>query len=113
MPFIDSKITVALEEKQKEAVKAKLGEAVSLLGKTENFLMVGFKDNYDLYLGGDKLERGAFVSVSVYGRIDSEASGKMTGRICEILQDELGIPASNVYVSYQGIADWGWNGRNF
>lgn len=113
MPFIDSKITVALEEKQKEAIKAKLGEAVSIIGKTENFLMVGFEDKYDLYLGGNKLERGAFVSVRVYGQIDSAASEKMTGRICDILQEELGISESNVYVTYQGIADWGWNGRNF
>ena len=37
----------------------------------------------------------------------------MTAKICDILQEELGIPGSAVYVTYQGIDDWGWNGRNF
>ena len=60
MPFIDSKITVPVAPEKKESIKTKLGQAISLLGKTETYLMVGFEDNYDLYLGGKKLEKGAF-----------------------------------------------------
>ena len=37
----------------------------------------------------------------------------MTAEICRIMNDELGIPADKVYVKYQGVSDWGWNGRNF
>ena len=45
MPFIDSKVTVKMTEEKKEAVKAKLGEAISLIpGKSENWLMVGFEE---------------------------------------------------------------------
>ncbi len=47
------------------------------------------------------------------GRIDSGASDKMTARICEILQKELGIPGNAVYVSYWGTSNWGWNSGNF
>ena len=113
MPFIDSKITVPVTPEKKESIKSKLGQAISLLGKTENYLMVGFEDNYDLYLGGNKLEKGAFVSVSLYGNASSSAYDQMTGEICAILSDELGIPGSNVYVTYKGVKDWGWNGGNF
>ena len=84
MPFIDSKVTVKMSEDKKEQIKAKLGQAIGLLGKTESFLMVGFEDEYDLYMGGNKLDK-----------------------------EELGIPGNAVYVTYQGINDWGWNGSNF
>lgn len=113
MPFIDSKVTVKLTDEKKDAIKSDLGKAVSVLGKTESYLMVGFEDEYDLYLAGEKLEQGAFVSVRLFGTINSASSRKMTGEICQILEKQLGIPGSNVYVTYQGIADWGWDGSNF
>lgn len=45
MPFIDSKVTVKMSDSQKEQIKTKLGQAIGLLGKTENFLVVGFTMN--------------------------------------------------------------------
>ena len=75
--------------------------------------MVGFEDEYDLYMSGNRLEKGAYVSVSLFGNASSDDYEKMTGAICDILQDELGIPADHVYVTYHGVNDWGWNGRNF
>lgn len=113
VPFIDSKITVPVTPEKRESIKSKLGQAISLLNKTETYLMVGFDDNYDLYLGGNKLEKGAYVSVSLFGNASPSAYDQMTGEICAILSDELGIPGSNVYVTYQGVKDWGWNGGNF
>ena len=113
MPFIDSKIAGAVSAEKKERIKSKLGEAVSLLNKTESFLMVGFEDNYDLYMAGNKLEKGAYVSVSLYGNAAPAAYDKMTGAICDILSEELDIPGNQVYVTYHGVNDWGWNGRNF
>ena len=113
MPFIDSKVSVALSEERKEAIKSKLGKAVSLLHKGETYLMVGFQDNYSLYLGGKKLEKGAYVEVSLFGKASPSDYDKMTGEICRILSDELEIPANCVYVTYHGLSDWGWNGSNF
>lgn len=113
MPFIDSKITVPVTPEKKEAIKSRLGQSISLLNKSETYLMVGFEDNYDLYMGGEKLEKGAYVSVSLFGEALSAAYEKMTGAICDILADELQIPGDKVYVTYHGVNDWGWNGRNF
>ena len=56
MPFIDSKVTLSMTEDKKETIKAKLGQAITTLNKSEGFLMVGFDDDYTLYLGGKKLE---------------------------------------------------------
>lgn len=113
MPFIDSKITGVVSGKEKETIKRRLGEAVSILGKTENFLMVGFDDNYDLYMGGEQLNKGVFVSVALFGNASADAYNQMTKAICDIYEEELGIPGDKVYVTYTGVKDWGWNGKNF
>lgn len=113
MPFIDSKITVPVSPEKRENIKSQFGEAVGIFHKPESYLMVGFEDNYDLYMGGEKVEKGAFVSVNLYGNASSDACNEMTGKICSIFEKELGIPGDKVYISYQGYKDWGWNGRNF
>lgn len=113
MPFIDSKVTLSMTQEKKEAVKTALGQAVTTLNKSEGFLMVGFDDDYTLYMGGKELEKGAFVSVSLFGNLQSLACEKMTEQICDIYEKELGIPKDAVYVTYAGVKDWGWNGRNF
>lgn len=112
MPFIDAKLTVAVTEDKKEAIKTELGKVISIVNKPESFLMVGIADNYDLYMGGKKLDKGAFVAVSLFGSASSSAYERMTGEICRILGEQLNIPADAVYVTYSGISDWGWNGRN-
>ena len=113
MPFIDSKITVPVTSELKEEIKTELGKLITTLGKSENYLMVGIDDAYDLWLGGKKLDKGAYVEIKVLGNVDSTASDKMTAKVCEILKNELGIPSDAVYVSYFGTSNWGWNGRNF
>lgn len=113
MPFIDSKITLPVPQEKREVLKSELGQAVSLLSKPESFLMVGFEDNYDLYMGGKKLDKGAYVAVSLFGNASKSAYENMTAKICELYEQELGIPKNAVYVTYHGVSDWGWNGQNF
>lgn len=113
MPFIDSKISVAVAPEKKEIIKAEFGRLMSVLGKSETYLMVGMEDNYDLWMGGKKLEKGAYVSVSLLGNASSAAYEKLTGKICELFENELNIPGSSVYVTYHPVSDWGWNGSNF
>lgn len=113
MPFIDSKITVLVTPEKKENIKAKLGKVITTLHKTETYLMVGIEDNYELWLAGKKLEKGAYVSVSLYGSAAPEDYDKLTAQICDLYAEELGIPGDAVYVTYHPVSDWGWNGSNF
>jgi phenylpyruvate tautomerase PptA (4-oxalocrotonate tautomerase family) len=112
MPFIDSKVTVKMSDEKRESIKKKLGQSIGILGKPESFLMVGFEDEYDLYFAGQKMERGAFVSVQLFGQVSDAQSEQMTGAISEILQEELEIPSDKIYITYQGVKNWGWSGRN-
>jgi phenylpyruvate tautomerase PptA (4-oxalocrotonate tautomerase family) len=112
MPFIDSKITLPLTNDQKESLKTKLGEYITSLHKSETWLMVGIEDNYDLWLAGKKLEKGAYVNVSLFGDAGSSAYENLTSQICSLFENELSIPSDKVYISYHPTNDWGWNGRN-
>ena len=115
MPFVDAKIMVPVSEHKRDAIKGGLGEAVSVFGKGETWLMVGIDDEYSLWMGGRKLERGAFVSVSLIGETPDEACGEFTARLCDLLSDELSIPGENVYVTYHPMmrTRWGWHGSTF
>ena len=113
MPFINSKVTLKMSDEKKESIKKKLGEAAAIIGKPESYLMVGFEDEYCLYFAGEKLEKGAFVSVDIFGSGNSAAFDRMTAKICEIYAEELGIPGNHIYVEYRATKDWGWNGSNF
>lgn len=113
MPFIDSKISVPVSAEQKEELKSNLGKLIATLHKSETYLMVGIEDNYDLWLGGKKLEKGAYISVSLFGNAPRDAYDKLTGQLCELYGKKLGIPGSNIYVTYHPVNDWGWNGSNF
>jgi phenylpyruvate tautomerase PptA (4-oxalocrotonate tautomerase family) len=113
MPFIDSKITLPVDAPKKEVLKSKLGKLITTLNKSETYLMVGIEDGYDLWLGGKKLKRGEYVSVSLFGNAPKSAYDKLTGQICDLFAEELDIPGNNVYVTYHPVSDWGWNGGNF
>ena len=113
MPFIDSKITVPVSPEKKEVLKAELGKAIALLHKPESYLMIGMEDNYDLWMAGKKLEKGAYVSVSLFGNAAASDYNTFTGKVCDLFERELGIPGSAVYVTYHPVSDWGWNGSNF
>ena len=113
MPFINVKVSVPLTEEKRVAVKAALGQSIAVMGKSEDYLMVGFEENVPLYFAGEKEEKCAFVDVRVFGSVDPNQADDMTKLICQTLEMVLGIPASKTYVTYQGFTDWGWNGRNF
>ena len=114
MPFINSKISVAITDAQEQEIKTRLGQAIKTIpGKSESWLMVGFEPEYRLYFRGSNDEPTAMVEVSVYGSENPSAFAKLTGEICKIFENVLGIAPDHVYVKYQAVANWGWNGGNF
>ena len=113
MPLINAKVTVKTTDRQKEDIKSAFGKLIATLNKPESYLMVGIEDSYDLWMGGKKLEKGAYVAVSLLGDAQKASYEKLTGQICDMLSEKLGIPGSAVYVTYHPVSDWGWNGKNF
>lgn len=114
MPFIDSKVSVKMSVEQERELTTRLGQAIALIpGKSEEWLMTGFEDNYHLYFRGDNSQSMAFVEVKIFGGENATAFDALTGEICKIFGDVLGIAADHIYVKYEAVNNWGWNGGNF
>lgn len=114
MPFINAKISKAITKEQETQIKTMFGEAITTIpGKSENWLMVGLEPEYTLYFRGDDTEPSAFVEVSVFGGANKVAFEKLTAQICDIFQQVLSIAPDHVYVKYEAVSNWGWNGGNF
>lgn len=113
MPFINVKTNAQISKDKETAIKTALGSAITAIpGKSESWLMVGIEPEHILYFKGDDAP-AAMVEVSVYGQANSDAFNSLTGKICEILNEQLSIDPSRIYVKYSATADWGWNGSNF
>lgn len=113
MPFINTKYSQEITPEQEEQLKTELGKAVCIIGKTENWLMLGFEQNCSLYFNGVKSDKIAFVDISMYGGASDSSCNMMTKEICRIYGNVLGVPADKIYVKYTATNNWGWNGGNF
>lgn len=114
MPFINTKVNVEISEEKEKILKEKLGKAIELIpGKSEQWLMLGFEDNVRLYFRGDNSCKIAFVEVKVFGSENKNAFNALTAKTCDIFNEVLGIDPDKVYVKYEVVSNWGWNGGNF
>lgn len=112
MPYIGTRTNVIITPEQEKSIKTKLGKAITLLGKSESWLMVEFTDSCRLWFKGND-SPAAFTEVKLLGKASPAAYEKLTGEICDIFSEELGISPSAVYVKYEEIEHWGWNGGMF
>lgn len=114
MPFINSKISTSVTKEQEQEIKTLLGQAITAIpGKSEGWLMIGFENEYSLYFRGDNSQPMAFVEVSVFGSENKQAFSELTAKICDIYNKVLGIAPDHIYVKYEAVTNWGWNGGNF
>ncbi|NMM62677.1 hypothetical protein HBE96_08210 [Clostridium sp. P21] len=114
MPYINSTLTLKLSEEKKESIKTKLGEIISEIpGKSEEWLMVGFNDNYSLYFRGNKKDKAAFVEIKIFGTAERKYKEIINLKICELFENELSISRDSVYITFTEVQDWGWNGSMF
>lgn len=113
MPFINSKVSVSISEEQEKELKNRLGQAIAIVpGKSEAWLMTGFEDNYHLYFRGDNSQPIAYIEVKIYGDENPTAFDALTTEITKIFNEVLGIAPDHIYVKYEAVKNWGWNGNN-
>lgn len=114
MPFISTKTNIEITKTSEAAVKQKLGKAIELIpGKSEAWLMLSFEDKLSMYFKGQGDKPIAFVEVKLFGSANGAACDKLTAAITKILNEELSIPPAQIYVKYEEVKYWGWNGADF
>lgn len=114
MPYIGTRTTTEISKEKETILKQKLGKAIETIpGKSEAWLMTEFTGGCNLWMRGDNSVDSAFVEVKVYGKTEHRYCDALTGKICDILSEELGISPDRIYVTYSEFSEWGWNGGNF
>lgn len=112
MPLIVVNTTAKLEKDQKDTLKKRLGEIVSILPKkSEENLMVDISDEHTIYFKGKELEKGAWVDTRVYGAIDFEPKAVFTREVYKLLSEVLGITEQEAYIVIGEYDVWGTNGN--
>jgi len=114
MPYIEAKLSIKLDENQKDELQAKLANAVSsAFSKPNAYIMTNIEDEKSLYMGGAKVEKGAYIVVKCLGSVAKPSCQAATKEICDTLINNYGLNGSNIYISYHPVDLWGWNGSMF
>lgn len=113
MPFIHAKFSGAVSPEKEIEIKSALGDAITLLGKSERYLMVEIEDNRRLWFGGDNSEPIAFFDVSLLHSAPRAGYEKLTARLCEIAKDSMDVDGENVYVKFEETENWGYDSFMF
>ena len=97
---------------------ALLGELSRLLaarfGKPERWVMTTLQPGLAMTFGGTDAPT-AFVAVKNIGTMKSEETEQLSGAICGLIEQALGVSPERVYVEFVDAVDhlWGWNGGTF
>lgn len=113
MPFINTKTTVEISAEKAESIKSKFGKAISLIGKSESWLMVNFEEKCRLYFKGDNSQDIAFVEVALFGKANDSQYDALTKELTDIISGELSVDPSRIYIKYEEVDHWGYSGFNF
>ena len=113
MPLIQLKTTAELTPALRDELTSDFGQMMAEAGKPESFSMTAFEDSVDLRFSGEKMKNGALVEIKQVGDLGSDVYLCLTKTATRILNERLGIDPQSVYITYQAVNDWGWNGTNF
>ena len=113
MPFIDARFSTPVDKAKEEVIKSRLGKTMSLIGKSESWLMLNFEDNCRLYFKGDSSKDMAILEVALFGKATDSQYDALTEELTNNISSVLNIDPSCIYVKYEEVDHWGYNGFNF
>lgn len=114
MPFIHTITNQRITKEQEAALREALGRAIECIpGKTEEWLMLAFEDGVRMAFRGKADTPLAMIEVELLGKASKEAYDALTRTITECISDTLGISWDGIYIKYEEIGCWGYNGFNF
>lgn len=105
MPLI--KLTVPDATQNPQAVLAGASKIVAAAtGKPETYVMAVLEQG-TFFMRGQSCA-GAFAEVRGIGKIEQKINDRISREICALLEKELAIPASNIYLNFTDMAGQNW-----
>ncbi len=112
MPMIQVKLTTPVSADQDLTLHKDLTNAVvDIFHKPIEYVMVHVEKEADLWMAGQKLNKGAYLSASLMGELKNDDCDRFTAKVCEIFKDQLDIDGAQVYTTFQSINQWGWDSK--
>lgn len=115
MPMIHVQTSIAIDEEKQTNLMNNLSSAVAeLLEKPESYMMVILDAESTMIMSGTP-EPAAFIEVRSVGSISEQEAKNLSGKISEIVGQEIGVGAGRIYLNFQGVPGvmWGFDGRTF
>lgn len=111
MPYISVNVTKVLTDTQKDAIKSKLGEKISVIpGKSEKALMIDISDGHTIYMAGVRCENTAYIDVKIYGSTEFQYRKAFTEAVFEAIAQAVDIPKDGMYLTFSEFENWGMKG---
>jgi phenylpyruvate tautomerase PptA (4-oxalocrotonate tautomerase family) len=114
MPLLKLETTVVISEAKRQALLASLSKIVAeIIGKPERYVMVA-AGQAAMQMSGNPGD-AAFVDVRSIGGLSDEVNRKLSQKVCQLLNDSLGVPPNRIYLNFTDVqgSHWGWNGNTF
>ena len=117
MPFL--KISLSHSKLLEESCQRLKREGSAILaeetGKSIDFVMVALDFGNSFSFGGDSSLPTAYLEVKNVGSLAPSVTAALSGRLCELLEDELSMSAQRIYLEFQESERhlWGWDGKTF
>lgn len=114
MPMLALQTSARLSNQQRYNLLAPLSKILAEgLGKPERFVMISISEAAMLMSGAEA--PAAYVDIRSIGGLDAEVNRKLSGQICALLQQQLGITPDRVYLGFTNVSgeNWGWDSGTF
>ena len=106
MPYISVTTSKELTGVERESIRRELGVLISTIpGKSESVLMLDIEDGHDMYFAGER-RVCAYLNVALYTAAPFAAKSEFAGAVCEMLEQEAGIPIENIYLRFSEYPNW-------
>lgn len=114
MPYLKIQTNLRLSLKAERTVLKRASALVAAeLGKPEELVMVALQDDTHMLFAGTD-EPVAFLELKAIG-LPARRTRTLSGKLCALVEGNLGVPASRVYVKFIDVRRgmWGWKGDTF
>lgn len=114
MPYMSVQTNMHLEPADRVELISKISIELShQLQKPEQYVMVNLVAGTDLIFAGTDAP-AAYVELKSIRLPESEIE-HLSEQVCQMLENELGVPANRIYIEFIDIPRtfWGWNSSTF
>lgn len=114
LTLIQTSVNQPDQEQVENLLKTLSAKLAKHLGKPESYVMTAFEAKIPMTFAGTT-EPVCYIEVKSVGKMTSSQTKAMSQDFCQIIQEELGVPAKRTYLEFANAEGnlWGWNGSTF